>query len=126
MSNIRFFIVSLSYVAVIYIMTVCYFFGEVRSLLEERLLCTLWFFLGKKSSKLAASAGVGELRRRLRGTAAILHIQILHKQNLKNTQSLSSNSSSTITMLLHTVYKANPVKQKKSLCSQTLRQEKTQ
>jgi len=52
-------------------------------LLEERLLGSLWFLLGKKGSKLTASAGVRELGRRLGGTAAVLHVQIFHEQNLK-------------------------------------------
>lgn len=68
---------------------------KMWSLLEERLLCTLWFFLCKKCSKLTASAGIGELSRWLCGTAAVLNIQVLHKQNLqkkKKTQTTRSKA----------------------------------
>lgn len=66
---------------------------RVWSLLEQRLLGTLWFFLRKKGSKLTTSAGICELSWWLCSTAAVLHIQVLHKQNLKDTETSLSKTA---------------------------------
>ena len=54
-------------------------------LLEEGLLGTLGSLLGKEGSELTAGAGVGQLAGGLCGTAAVLHVQIVHEQDLGST-----------------------------------------
>ena len=54
-------------------------------LLEEGLLGSLGSLLGKEGSELTAGAGVGQLAGRLCGTAAVLHVQVVHEQDLENT-----------------------------------------
>lgn len=58
----------------------------LQSSLKEGLFCSLRLLLGEKCSKLRAGAGVGELGGWLGGTAAVLHIEILHEQHLMKTK----------------------------------------
>ena len=77
-------------------------------LLEQGLLGSLGPLLGKEGSELTAGAGVGQLAGGLCSTAAVLHVQVVHEQDLENTTTTRVTTATTAPrqQQTHTAFKS--------------------